>query len=103
MPRLLGIKAYCQQVFASVSPTSQPAYESSSVAVLRSLAANRGADPDDITRDFQNGNLARYFTRTDNIQSAPALAESRAVTPPTSVRQKQLQLLTGPTIPLFRV
>jgi HK97 family phage prohead protease len=54
-----------------VGPTSTPAYQDSSVAVLRSLSAYVNADLDEVTADFRNGNLARYFTRTDNVQSAP--------------------------------
>jgi hypothetical protein len=77
-----------------VGPTSTPAYEDSSVTVLRSLAANRGADLDDVTRDFQNGNLARYFTRSDRTAPTPlAVAQRSADESPMSVRYKQLELM----------
>jgi hypothetical protein len=75
-----------------VGPTSTPAYEASSVAMLRSPAAHVGAEYDEVTRDFETGNLARYFTRTDNRQPALVAQRSRD-DDPMSVRRKQLELM----------
>ena len=54
-----------------VGPTSTPAYEDSSVAVLRSLETHVNADLDEVTADYRNGTLSRYFTRIDNRDPVP--------------------------------
>jgi HK97 family phage prohead protease len=80
-----------------VGPTSTPAYASSSVAVLRSLSAYVNADLDEVTADYRNGTLARYFTRTDNVQSAPTpVAVAQRSQPGDSgldIRRRQLELM----------
>ena len=49
-----------------IAPTSMPAYPDATVS-LRSLAAVKEADLDEVVKDALNNDLNRYFVRTDNI------------------------------------
>lgn len=61
-----------------VSPTATPAYPDATVA-LRSLAAQFDADIDEVLRDARARELGRYFTRTDQLVSAPPSVEPAAM------------------------
>jgi uncharacterized protein len=54
-----------------VAPCPVPAYSSSTLA-LRSLARVKSADPLEVERYAQNGELAKLFTRSDRLAPAPA-------------------------------
>lgn len=61
-----------------IAPTSMPAYPDATVS-LRSLATSMEADLDEVVRDALNGNLNRYFMRTDEMISAPTGVELSTV------------------------
>jgi len=54
-----------------------PAYPDATVS-LRSLAAEKEADLDEVVRDALSGNLDRYFIRTDNIDKREPDMEQRS-------------------------
>jgi hypothetical protein len=76
-----------------VSPTAQPVYPSSTVA-LRSLAVQVEADYDEVYEDAEHNNLNRYFKRTDNIDK-----REKMDTPET--RSAPTQEHTGVTINMY--
>jgi hypothetical protein len=65
----------------------------SPVAVLRSLATHFDADLDEVTADYRNGTLARYFKRSD--VPTPAVVAARSADHdevPLDIRRKRLEL-----------
>ena len=76
-----------------VGPTSQPASEDSSVAVLRSLAAHVGAEYDEVRSLATAGDLRKLFVRTD-LAPQPAAVEARAEDDGMmDLRRRQLALM----------
>jgi HK97 family phage prohead protease len=58
-----------------VGPTSQPAYEDASVAVLRSLAAHVGAEYEEVRSLATAGDLRKLFVRADLAPGVPTPLE----------------------------
>ncbi len=63
-----------------VGPTCQPAYEDSSVTVLRSLASHVGAEYEEVRSLAAAGELRSLFIRTDIQVAAPPTIEPAGVT-----------------------
>jgi HK97 family phage prohead protease len=77
-------------LLTEVSVVSAPAYPDTHTA-LRSLANHFDAPLDDVIQC--GGDYSKFFTRTDNIQSAPALVEARGGGMDTATAKRELERL----------